>query len=549
MADTTITFGDDEFNDPPMGDMEGLDDEGQYDTSLDFGYTSEDPFIQRPGEAPVFTAANVPKSEKDKSKDDINKIVAQKVKELTQKNKEAASAEKKRRTKEMRREDARERRQFQRQKRRDLGDASERRKQIRQDAVTKRVQAYSVTAALGLPGYIGASVIDQFFLRPREEAAMEAEKEYQREYQEYLEALEDERIARRENNEDYIDSIVPADVDAGYIKKQLTKNLEKGKDYNPRSKGFKASGSFQNSRGGGGGKSSVGIVESLLGGFNSGGQGGGGTPPGAGGLQPPSPPGPPSNNINILGQSINLAGLGQTAMLIGGVVKVSQAINSYIDSSGKTVQQYSKSLLTQDDPAEYAKSEMRLSQKLYDPLGVNVPVQVFVTGMDVLLSLTQDLVEYAKKDVVFSPMALSASIEGSIEKLMKTIELGSKTDPVKASIIQVWTEFEVMFMEFKAYFVQNFGPFIIANLRLVLMTLKTAEASAPYLVQIAEWVQLGPMNKILKDVLFYLIGIHDNTKPGNNMPSNITKQIEDFMDPNKQIQNLKNTFNFPNVMW
>jgi hypothetical protein len=228
-------------------------------------------------------------------------------------------------------------------------------------------------------------------------------------------------------------------------------------------------------------------------------------------------------------------------------VPLLQAGVSAVDRGGKGAQDLLNTSFGKD-PLPFAKSASKVAQTLIDPLGVNIPLQMAVSGFETLLSLTGEIRDYAKKDLGFSPEALSADVEGSIVKLLSDIEIAQRTDPLKAEFIRVWTDVMVLFSEFQAQLFEVFAPAVIDLLKSLVVILKTTEASGSFIGGLIESaLGMFPGFPFFKIIIDLLSQIHDNTKKEEKIPAGLSQEILDFMNPNLQVRNMRQAF--PNFVW
>lgn len=492
---------------------------------------------------------------------EFEKKVDKAVKQLSQEAKRELTAQKREERKALKRE-MQDAKRAQRIESKEASDqASLRRTQIRSNAVTGRIQAYSIASAVGLPGYVTAAIADTFFTRPREERQISAERQYTADYADYEQKLEDHRISQQRQREDNLDARSPTPVNRDQVRESLKNTGIPGAPTNPpvptSPPGTPPSppGPPSSPPTPGSPNPNTGLIvppppvqgppgpgtgisvppgqpptppgSGWPKGWNQWGTIGPPNPPGNGPTPPPPgpgpkpgpPPPPPFPNIPT-----------PWGMIVTGVVKALQETQkagaNAINKIGETA---SGSL--NDSPTVGLKAINKNMHSLVDPLGITTPI--VVAGFDQLLSLTEDIKTYSMKDIQFSPKTLQASIEGDISKLLQSIDLAAKNDPLKAEFVRASTQFEMAWEELRAQVFEIIAPVIIPLMHTMVLHLKAA-ANFLNLLQLAVYTIAGNIPVFGMAIRQLLNQIQNNTAPpvNNVAKSGILKQVEDFMNPN-----------------
>jgi hypothetical protein len=478
---------------------------------------------------------------------DVEKLIDAEIRKMDQANRRTLreqQAEERRRLKERNEDQLRLMREMKRQEK---TASQEQVTNTRSSAITQRVQAYSVSAALGLPGYIGAAAFDQFVIRPEEQQQVEQNKQYQAALDNYYRQLEKDRVQEKRSEEERIRQmpVEAVDVDAvrekhGLPPQATTPEAPKAptqpslsevptpegqKQQQPVPPSEPAQPQTQPQQQTQASQPQQPVPQQ---------QAAGGAPPSGPppkqpvGQQPqadpppimPAPPAPPvASNIGTAAQIAAMAI--QAAQMING------GIRDYGQQASKTV-----NATLGDNPYDAARQHSKLAQKSIDPLGVNIPVQVAVTGFDALLSLTEEIKKNAEKDLAFSPLSLSASVEGDIQKLLQSMDLAQRLDPTKAEVIRLNTQVEMAWNEFKVEMFENIAPHIIVLLTAMsnLIQLGTGAQKTTQDLIGSLISPAGQAGAFLKDVLERIAG--NTKKPANAIDkSDLMVQVSKFLDP------------------
>jgi len=524
MANTvTINYegGDEPYEDGPTdADSDSMgDDSSGGDSNFPFGFSPEDSYS---GDAPRSGGRRYrfEKVDPDKLADaEIKRLNIANKRDLRQRQAEAKT-ELQRRSQDAERA-ARESRREQ------IARSAEQIAEIRSNAVAARIQAYSISSFLGIPGYLGASLYDQGVNRPQEQSQIDQMRQYQEQLRAYH-AQEDER--RRSEKRAAEDDIKNMPVDATNASAVRAKyGLGGTPPGTPPPPGNGGSGGQQPPAGGQGG---TGNNPPPPAGNNT--QPGGGQPPaapppgggqGGSGAQPPIlPPTLPQlpGNMNAL-----LAPFAGIAVAF----EAAQRINQRIDAAGKDISGNFRDLMG-DSPQRGLDAGARSVRRGFDPLGVNIPMQVAVTGFDTLLSMTEDIRKAADKDLAFSPLSLTNTVEGSIAKLLQSISIAERLDPTKAEVIRLQTQLDMAWEEFKAEMFLVIAPLLKDFMKGVITLLETIVAGIKFSQGFGEgltealpvWVQ---------GLLGWLKIIANNTEKDKlaGLDGELLKQMSKFLDP------------------
>lgn len=411
--------------------------------------------------------------------------------------------------------------------------ATDRRLGIRASAVSQRIQSYSIASSLGFAGYVAASIVDQFVIRPKEQADIAAEEKYNAEYAAYQQALEQDQVDRRRAREDEISgmSVDQAGIrskiigdlpnaDRGRLKGAPTqKYLDRLHDElaNPnitaQHRRFNEDkiAEVMNSMG-------VPVPEELSSRNNK----------AAATQQASNTVQSTFNAVKPIAPKAAVSFLetaGPYGLAIAAGVTGLQALNQGIAAGGDVIGKLGKSAFT-GTPTAALKDIANAGRSMIDPLGVNPQLQVAVTGFEILLSLTESIKNYAEKDKEFSPFTLRASVEGDIARLMQSIELAQKNDPLKALFTRSYTQFDLAWNELRSQLFRTLGPAVIGALNILTASLQTTADITPAIYQIGKH----------SGIAYYLIATLLETIAGNTAPppaakDSLFKELADFMDP------------------
>jgi hypothetical protein len=417
----------------------------------------------------------------------------------------------------------------------DKRSAYDRRNQLRASAVSQRIQAYSIASSLGFGGYVAASIVDQFIIRPKEQQDIAAEDKYNADYAEYEQFQKADQLERRRTREDEISAMgvdepsirdnifngrptgfkeKQAPSPASIVKPTAINDLDEDPRYTSRDRPVRSRA-----------KEFLDTEEEL---------------------DDYGVPIPPRNKAAETQKAVDtatkvaaavkpiapeattafLAKAGPIGLAVAAAITTAQMANQQIEGVGKAVSTLGKDVFTGSTAAGLT-SVVRTARSLADPLGTSVLAQVSVTGFETLLSLTESIKSYAEKNKEFSPLTLQASVQGDIAKLMQSIELAQKNDPLKAQFTQVTTQLDIVWNEFKSEVFQNIAPTIIGILQVLVVSLQATEGSFSLAMQVLK--NLPGIGGIIVKVLEIIAA---NTTPDPALQGNLIKEIQDFMNPN-----------------
>ena len=437
---------------------------------------------------------------------------------------------------------------------------------IRSDSVNQRIQAYSVASFMGLSGYVGAALYDQMVIRPEEKKRVEDQKTYEKDVTHYQRAIDQQVIWQQRQREDAIRDMPITAVDISTIRgipppappaqNPWTSNQTPtsnppitnytGPTYSPPIQPPTNTSTQHNTTANNlptqpsnnnpptNNTPTVSTQQPTVqnpwttntpppgGGGNTGNPGPLPPSPSLGPLPPIIPIKPPSTPA---GASM-LAGFNIVAV----AAQIAQGINKSVDSAGKYTSEAFSSFVNGTATDGLSKAA-KIARRSIDPLGVNLPAQIAITGFDILLSLTEDIKKAAERDLGFSPLSLTNNVQGEMAKLIQQINIAQKLDPVKAEVIQISNQLDLVWNEFKAEMFVTFAPLVIEFMKLLLPAVLFISETLPIMA-----LPLLPALEILKainNVLSIFIKDKMQNKLNELDASGIMKQINDFMSPKK----------------
>lgn len=385
-------------------------------------------------------------------------------------------------------------------------EAVARKTEINRASSDAKTAIYSLSAGIGLPGYIVASVADSLVIQPAVREDVQTEKKYQEELKDYKDQVIDITNARKDAFREYVKSNEFANLPPE-VKEQYAATGEIPEEAMPSfeewAKSTGAAASFSK------------------------------TP------TPPTPPGPSKAGAmtSMLGKAVPIA----TA-----VVEGINITNTAYKTTGEEARTAISSSLSKD-PVTALSTKVQSIAKAADPLrliGLESPVSVGIQeGAKIFEQAVKEFQAMAKEDLGFSPEALATSVEGSIMRLEQSMKIAQEIDPQKAAIIQVTDEIGLIWNEFRALFFSTFAPIIVVALNFIKIVLteilyiikfikNSLFAIADALATILTWTPtFFATGQALKAILKHL-------KKGPKPPSlKVQKALEDFHNPsNRPIQ-------------
>jgi uncharacterized membrane protein len=636
-----INFNDDDI-DPDLdidnieGDMSGSFEDLPPE-SADFDTFEFDNVVEAPDDSPIV----VTKEDLDSLEKNLEKIVDRELKKIQREANKESSELKKATSKENRREIQDEKRATRREKKTLTNRATRRRTDIRSDASSAKAAIYSLSAAMGLPGYVIANVVDRLFISPAEELDLDAEQSYTDQLNEFFNDTEDEVIQKQRDLEDERDSITPASID-----REAVKEFVEGKGFKPDttptskapSKKTNASNiPAPNNNPTPAPVSSTNPVtnptstptptptnppnvtppadtaQSLRDELNrlvglSQTEGHGKyeeefdaarkklndllgkphdfhnpdpvtnptsnsipspvtnppqntvppvqppsgqvpsrqvvppttqTPPtnsGSGSIPPTTPPNTTSSSGNpgsgppsIPTRTFNPASVAAGATILTGAIKGSQIVNDAVKNVGAGTRDSVKSYFN-DSPINYMAGSVDKASSVVNPLGTRFDIELVNQAVQLFATSVEEFGKYTDKDKAFSPETLGVSVEGSINKLVKNIEIAERTDSTKAALKDQLQQLDLIWADFKANFFNTFVPAlnfilmqIVGILKVIKIILETIQAVALGLAS-----QIPVIGPILMKMLRLL------SKPSNPLTSKLSKELEAFHNPMNQ---------------
>jgi uncharacterized membrane-anchored protein YhcB (DUF1043 family) len=349
--------------------------------------------------------------------------------------------------------------------------------QARSDAISGRVQAYSLGAAAGFPGYIFGSAIDALFLRPLEQQNTQAQREYQAQLSRYYTQLDRDRREQQRQ-------IQNQPIDATLLDEAGRPTTETSFVGPPR------------------------------------------PPTPTGPSEPPRvPPTPPPNR----GFSA-----GQFAVPVATVVTAVQALElfySRVDSISQRLSSVGQTIGS-GDATEGSKA---LTSTLKGPTRylTNIPLAVSVESFSVLLDTNKAILASVKENSAFAPETLGASITSELAGLNKQIEVSRRLDKVTAQLVRANTQMELAFADFRAEIIETAAPAIILALNQLTGYLKIITFVIDNADDLLKNIpgQVGIFFTILGEIVEFLAQLVSNSNKANQMDeTDILDQIDRFFD-------------------
>jgi hypothetical protein len=388
-------------------------------------------------------------------------------------------------------------------------EAVKRKTEINRASSEAKTAIYSVSAGIGLPGYIIASVADAAIIQPAVRQDIKAEQQYQADLRDYknenVDILNRKKDAFREYTKSNEYSKLPDEV-----KEKFANTGEIPAESIP---------SFEEWATKVGNKDAFGAIS---------------------GKAPTAPIGKAQAVTNMLGKA---------GPIVAGVIEVAQLGVSAVKQGGELVRSNISSSLNKDGVSAVG-TKIKDSLTIADPLGISPSVQMYKEAVDTFESAVKDFGSYAREDLGFSPLSIQADVEGSIMRLEQSMQIAQQTDPQKAQMIQVTDEINLIWNEFRALFFSGFAPVLIFFLNgfkfllqalldtiklIKLIAMKIAEALAEILSYVPGMSMQG---YILKQILKAL------SKPPVVTTSVLQQAVDDFHNPNNRPTNTPKPRNY-----
>lgn len=471
--DTTISSGDEEFDD---------DDDEHIDTQEDTSTPTIQPQPQLPpGVTPLPNPIPSPRR------------IQQAARQQAQADRAALKERKADFNRQLRRDMQDETRHFLLEKKAAKQEATSRRTAIASQATSERIQAYTTASSLGFAGYVVASLVDQFAIRPTEDRNRAAERQYTRDYDIYQDALKNNQLQKRRAIEDRIrevktgdaidyDSIVSSvNSQIGPPTRTITETVMQ-RDIDRNFNITEVPTTIQRA------------IDAVA---------------------PVAP---------VAIQSA-MTSLGPYLMAGGFAVQGLQALNKGISNVGASISNTGTNILN-GSTSQGLSSVARMAKGITDPFNINPVTQVAVTGFETLLSLVDSLKGYAEQNLEFSPQALMASVEGDIDKLVQSIRLGQENDQTKALVIRLTNQLDMAWNELKSELFKTLGPALVLSLTSVTKTIQDIKSAIDFGWNIAQYL---PLVKLAIDQLQKIAA---NTQAAIPEGAGLFDEIEKFLDPN-----------------
>lgn len=447
----------------------------------------------------------------------------QQAKDIEQKERKRYRREQQERLADFQRQQTEQRRAQQQAKKDEVAASREIVRDIRSQAISQRVESYSLAAAVGLPGYITASVVDSLFIRPDEDKRVKQEQDYQAELARYYEQVRKDAEAQ-------------AAAERAAIKNapmQATVFDEQGKPIPPTPPSGSPPSVPPTSPPvpppqppvppPGGGQGTAPPVPPV--------------PP-----KPPGPPGPPAPTPTPPNQPPPIPPTppgrppvsGPTvspAIIITAAVEAAQAINGAVDKAGQAASQTGQDIIN-GNYGSGAKSLVKGAQTAFDPLGVNIPVNVAVQGFNALIDINQSILDVTRENLGFAPLSLQADIDADISRLLQQISISQRTDATTAELIRANRQLEEAWAEVKVKIINEYGPVIIGLLKIL------TEIVGPIGTLLSNPAAIsaifGPAAGL---VIRLLQAIAQNTAKAevDQLNNNIFDQLERFFNPKTKV--------------
>lgn len=371
-----------------------------------------------------------------------------------------------------------------------------RRSDISRASSEAKAGVYSLSAAAGLPGYISASIVDALFMRPAVQEDLAAEKAYQQDLKRYKNFEEDQRNRQKDRFQEFLKSAkglkpTPEDVEffkeTGEIPQGLQTSFDQWQEENPD------------------------------------------TSPGIPPVQKPTPPVSKSANI--------LATVSKAAPIVAAVVEGLQFVNNVIKDGQVKTRDQIDSLMSKQGIQGMASSYAGYLDAT-NPLGLNPVQTAFSESVKTFDKAVTTFESFAKKDMGFSPETLMVDVNASIMKLNQSMEIASRTDSQKASLLAVTEELQIIWNEFRTEFFITFAPAMMVILRSILdaakgllIVVRTIHTAVLKIIEavsfIVGWI---PQFALLGMALKRWLGSQNKVE----MPQNIHRMLEEFHDPQNQ---------------
>ena len=385
-------------------------------------------------------------------------------------------------------------------------EAVARKTEINRASSDAKTAIYSLSAGVGLPGYIVASVADALVIQPAVREDVQAEQQYQRDLRDYknesIDILNAKKDAFREYTKSQEFSNLPDDVKAQYaetgeIPEGAIPSFEEWADKTGASAAFNKP------------------------------------------LTAPTQPGP--GKAGAITSMLGKAGPIATA-----VVEGINLVNSNTHRLGNEARDnISSSLSKQAIPA--LSDKVQSFSRMSDPLqliGMESPTHaMFQEAVETFESSVKEFEGFAREDLGFAPGALAANVEGSIMRLEQSMRIAEQTDPQKEAMIRVTDEIGLVWNEFRAMFFTAFAPIVVAVLTVIKVVLQAILDTVNFIKNLI--IKLLDIVVTIMEYLSMIIpglALHahvarqilNELKKSKATPSGLKQMLDDFHNPNNQ---------------
>jgi hypothetical protein len=409
-----------------------------------------------------------------------DKSAEQQAKDIEQKERKRYRREQQERLADFQRQQTEQRRIQQQAKKDEIATSREIVRDARSQAISQRVEAYSLAAAVGLPGYITASVVDSLFIRPSEDKKVKQQQDYQAELARYYEQVRKDTEAQAAAEKAAIKNApmraTVFDAQGKPIPHTSTSPTPTPSSQpvaapQPTPPPVKQAPIYDKN-----GIRILGTQKPVQAPpvppntqYNSPPSPISPTPPPS--VTPPNPPQPPQPTqpppIPPTPPSRTPTAIpsgASPAIAITAAIQAAQTINGVVDKAGQAVSQGGQDVIS-GNYSGATKSVVKGAQNVLDPLGVNVPLNVAVQGFNALIDINQSILDATKENLGFAPQSLEADISTDISRLLQQISVSQRTDATTAELIRANRQLEEAWTEVKVKLINDWGPTIVILLK------------------------------------------------------------------------------------
>jgi hypothetical protein len=377
-------------------------------------------------------------------------------------------------------------------------EAISRKTEINRASSDAKTAIYSLSAGIGLPGYVIASVADSLIIQPAVRQDVKAEQQYQRELQDYKNQEVDILNARKDAFREYIKSneysSLPQDVkdsyaETGEIPEGALPSFEQWADRTGASSAFK-------------------------------------------GKNIPLP-------IQPVGKAAAVTGaISQAGPVVAGAVEGIQLVNKTVASVGESTRKNISSSLTKDGISGISNKTQSFAGIL-DPTETNPAINLFKEATKTFEYAVKDFEKVAREDLAFSPGALQADVEGSIMRLEQSMRIAQQIDPQKEGMIRVTDELNLIWNEFRTLFFGTFAPviiFLLNGLKLLLQSLlDVVKFIKTIIVTILDiLISIASYMPGMQVTAYAARSILNHLTKTNTAPTVLQQTLDDFHNPNNR---------------